>query len=444
MATTDRSLELISKEFGVEFSGKSKWDTLRGTLSRTLKAAASVADRRSQASSQGPQQWRLPLELLEQIVDHLHNDVATLRSCALVCRSLVASVRHYLFHRIVITGKNFVNAILLFVKNPHLTGHVRELYFEGGDGTAFESLRALLEGKDPPKLLRVFALVIAPRLSNVVRLTVKDIPFDAGVVAMFASPFPRLHTLSLFDCWFRCNADLDALVRAHPGVHTLRCGRLCSRYGASDHDYDVQPDPAKLAMRSLKVTEAYSPSPLTLMPWLVTHVEPETLVYTLYRLSQVAKLNHIIAGYASMRHLHVILYHWRKEDTKEVIDCPQAMAITPYYPPNLTTLTLDAKLHSLLLAVHILAQLDPHAFVRLSTVNITAHLKVEDVEAVDIEAWAGMDQTLSVLLSLGAVNFTNACRDTTHVEAGVNAIVKRLPVLNVRKVLSFAAQKPHT
>ncbi|KAH9856378.1 hypothetical protein C2E23DRAFT_944504 [Lenzites betulinus] len=437
METTERSLELISKEFGIEFPGKGKWGILRGTLSRTLKAAASVADRRSQTSPQGPRQWRLPLELLEQIVDHLHNDVAALRSCALVCRSLVASVRHYLFHRIVITAKNFVNAVLLFVKNPHLAGHVRELV-----RVAARPPR----GQGPPKLLRVFALVLAPRLSNVVRLTLKDVPFDAGVVALFASPFPRLHTLSLFDCWFRCNADLDALVRAHPGVHTLRCGRLCSRFGASDSDHGriAQPGAAKLAMRALKVTEAYSPSPLTLMPWLVTHVEPQTLVYTLYRLSQVAKLNHIIAGYASMRHLHVILYHWRTEDTKEVIDCPQAMAITPYYPPNLTTLTLDAKLHSLLLAVHILAQLDPHSFVRLTTVNICAHLKVEDVEAVDNVAWAGMNQTLSVLLSLGAVRFTNSCRDTTHVEAGVEAIVKRLPVLNVRKMLSFAAQKPHT
>lgn len=83
-----------------------------------------------------------------------------------------------------------------------------------------------------------------------------------------------------------------------------------------------------------------------------------------------------------------------------------------------------------------------HAFVRLSTVNIIAHVAVPEIEEVDMDAWAGMDQTLSVLLSLGAVNFINNCNDTSHMEAGSAAIVKRLPVLNVRKVLSFVPQRP--
>ncbi|KAI0351623.1 hypothetical protein OH77DRAFT_916301 [Trametes cingulata] len=444
----DASLALISKEYGIQFAEKRRWQDIRGSVSRTWRTAAKLARGRSRAEafpSPDPERaplrrWRLPLELLEQIVDHLYDDFPTLRSCALVCRALVPSVRHYLFHTILIHAKNFVDYVHLFVKNPHLTEHVRDLYFEAG-GNAFESLQALQQGKEPSKLLRVFALVIAPRLSNVVRLTMKDVPFDQNIVAMFAPHFPRLHTLSLFDCWFRCNADLDVLVKNHPLVHTMRCGRLCSIRGVSDPDLDVKPG-AKLTMRSLKVTEAYAPSPLTLMPWLVTHVNPETLTYTLYRLSQVAKLNQTIAGYPSLRHLHVILYHWRKGDTREVVECPETIALTPSYPPNIVTLTLDGKLHSLLLVVHMLAQLDPHSFVRLHTVNIIAHLYAEDVENVGMEAWAGMDQTLSVLLSLGAVNFTNSCTDPSHVEDGKAAIVARLPVLNVRNMLSFAAQKP--
>ncbi|KAI0370865.1 hypothetical protein BV20DRAFT_994151 [Pilatotrama ljubarskyi] len=443
----DASLTLLSKEFGIQFSEKRKWQNIRGTVTRTWKSATKLANRPSNAEAlpspsvgQPPmQRWRLPLELLEQIIDHLYDDFPTLRSCALVCRALVSSVRHYLFHTILIKAKNFVDYVQLFVKNPHLTEHVRDLYFEA-DGNAFESLQALQQGKQPSKLLRVFALVIAPRLSNVVRLTMKDVPFDENIVAMFAPHFPRLHTLSLFDCWFRCNADLDLLVKNHPLIHTMRCGRLCSIRGVSDPTLPAQPG-AKLTMRSLKVTEAYAPSPLTLMPWLVTHVNPETLIYTLYRLSQVAKLNHTIAGYPSLRHLHLILYHWRKSDTREVIECPETIALTPSYPPNIVTLTLDAKLHSLLLVVYMLAQLDPHSFVRLHTVNIIAHVLAEDVENVGLEAWAGMDKTLSVLLSLGAVHFTNSCNDPSHVEDGKAAIVARLPVLNVRNLLSFAAQK---
>ncbi|KAI0651299.1 hypothetical protein C8Q79DRAFT_899247 [Trametes meyenii] len=443
-ADVQSSLYALAKEFDIQFSKERRWQAVRGTVTRKWKSATKVVRRRSQLtpSNQTPSpqsRWRLPIELVEQIIDHLYDDFQTLRSCAVLCHGLVSYARRYLFHTVVIRENNFVDCVSLFVRNPHLAGHVRDVYFEG-DGKPFESLQALLNGDRPPKILRVFALVLAPRLPNVVRLTMKDIPFDQNIVAMFAPHFPRVFSLSLFDCWFRCNADLDDLIKNHPLVHTLRCGRLCSRYGASDQDFSVQPGPT-LTMRSLKITEAYSPSPLTLMPWLVTHIDPETLIYTLYRLSQVAKLNHTIAGYPSLRHLHVIFYHWRKSDTREVIDCPQAMALVPSYPPNLVTLTLDAKLHSLLLAVHALAQLDPHAFVRLTTVNITAHLLAEDVEAVALEAWAGMDQTLSVLLSLGAVNFTNACNDAAHIEDGAAAIIARLPVLTVRRVLSFSPKK---
>lgn len=300
-------LDAISKEFGLRFSEKRKWNVLRGTISRTWKAAAGIARRPQQSPHP---QWCLPLELLEQVVDHLHDELPTLRNCALVSHALVLPARRHLFNRILITGKNFVNAVLLFVKNPHLTCHVRELYFEAGDGTAFGSLQALLEGKQPPKHLRVFALVIAPRLPNVMRLTFKDAPFDQHIVAMFASHFPRLHTISLFDCWFRCNADLDTLIRGHPLIHTMRCGRLCAWY--SSRDLAEQPG-TKVTLRSLKITESDSSSSLTLIPWLVAHVNPEIFIYSLYQLSQVVELNNAIAALATLQHLHLTLPRWRKD-----------------------------------------------------------------------------------------------------------------------------------
>ncbi|KAL7278610.1 hypothetical protein ACG7TL_007611 [Trametes sanguinea] len=347
---------------------------------------------------------------------------------------MVYRSRRYLFHTILIQEKNFTRFVFLIIQQPHITGFVRDVYFEAG-GDAFSNL-----GRQPSTIVRVFALVIAPRLPNVLRLTVKDVPFTQDVVEMLDPSFPQLCALSLFDCWFTCHGNLETLVRNHPRVHTLRCGRLCSLHGADSPAADQTRTP--LQMRALKVTEAYAPTPLTLMPWLVNYVQPEKFTYTLYRLSQVAKLNQTIAGYASMRHLHIIFYHWRKGDTDAVIESPQVMELTPHYPPSLTTLTLDAKLHSLLLVVHLLARLDPHSFTRLQTVNIIAHVRADEIENIEYEAWAGMDQTLSVLLSLGAVNFTNSCQDPSHVEEGSAAIMARLRVLSVRNMLSFAAEKP--
>ncbi|KAI8972571.1 hypothetical protein BD414DRAFT_448397 [Trametes punicea] len=447
----EETLDCISKEFGIKFSDERKWAGIRRTVSLLTRRTSVKLARRSRAvrahtpdpKGSCSRRWRLPLELLEQIIEGLYDDRPTLRNCALVCHALVHPARRYLFERVVVHDRNLAQYVLLFLKNPHLAEYVRDLYFEAG-GNAFDALHTAPTHtlRPPSKILRVFALVIAPRLRNVVRLTMKDVPIDQDIVEMLAPSFPRLHTLSLFDCWFTCNGNLETLVKNHPLIHTLRCGRLCSLYG-SDWPLANQA-PVSLKMRSLKITEAYAPSPLTLMPWLIGHVQPETFTYTLYRLSQVAKLNHAIAGYVSLRHLHLIFYHWRKSDTDEVLECPEVMALNPRYPPNIVTLTLDAKLHSLFLVVHTLAQLDPHAFVRLRTVNIIAHVFAEDIESIAFDAWAGMDQTLSVLLSLGEVNFVNSCRDSSHVEDGRAAIVARLRVLHVRNILSFVAEKPWT
>ena len=175
-----------------------------------------------------------------------------------------------------------------------------------------EALKDMLEQKPPPKHLRVFAQVIAPRLPNVVRLTLKDVPFDQSIVDMFSTPFPRLHTLSLFDCWFRCNADFYALVHAHPLVHTLRVGRVSSLYGTAPPG----PNPsigAPISLRWLKISEAYSPSPLTMMPWITAASNPEHFTYTLYRLSQLQTLNNSIFDMPSLQHLHVVYYRWRND-----------------------------------------------------------------------------------------------------------------------------------
>ena len=128
-------------------------------------------------------------------------------------------------------------------------------------------------------------------------------------------------------------------------------------------------------------------------------------------------------------------------DIDEVQGSPAILSLTPRIPPTITTLTLDGKLDSFLLVAHTLAQLDPHAFVRLRTVHVLAHIDPHAVMAVPRDAWAGMDQTLSVLLSLGQVNFQNTCKDVSHVDAGWTALVANLPVLNARGVLMLTKQK---
>ncbi|KAI1790048.1 hypothetical protein LXA43DRAFT_528987 [Ganoderma leucocontextum] len=440
----DSSLKLISKEFGFKISEKRNRTGMRFSVSKTWKAATYLASRPNRPPPESPPSQQvvvLPSELLDHILDYLHDDGQALRNCSLACHALVPSARFHLFQKVKVNRGNFVRATTIFAgSTSHLAEYVRDLSLELGTrvgGSSFDHLRTLLDKAEIPVLLRVFMLVLSPRMRNVTRLILKDVPFDRGIVAMLAPNFPQLHTLSLFDCWFHCNADFDTLLRDHPLVRHLRCGRLSSLFGFAPMNGSQDADGPPLPLHSLKITEAYSPSPLTLMPWLVTHSDPDQYTYTLYRLDQVIKLQHCLLEFPSLKHLHIIFYHWRTEDVQEVLNVPAVLSLIPRNPPTVTTLTLDARMHSALQAVTLLGWLDPHSFVRLHTVNVLMHLREEDVTEVPPEMWGGMDQTLSVLLSLGAVNVFNVCQEEFHIEDGKKAVLERLPVLGARGVLKF-------
>ena len=315
------SLKLISKEFGFKISEPRKRTGIHFSVSKTWKAAAHLGSRPIRPPPQTPPVHHpmvLPPELLDHIVDYLHDDRQALRNCSLTCRALVASARFHLFQRVKIDNGNFVRATSIFAgSTSYLADYVRHLSLELGiplGGSSFAHLRTLLDKGEIPVLLRVFMLVLSPRMRNVTRLILKDVPFDRGIVAMLAPNFPQLHTLSLFDCWFHYNTDFDVLLKDHPLVRNLRCGRLSSIFGsAPTNGSQGVDDPPPVSLHSLKITEAYSPSPLTLMPWLVTRTDPEEYTYTLYRLGQVIKLHHCLLEFPSLRHLNVIFYRWRRE-----------------------------------------------------------------------------------------------------------------------------------
>ena len=467
----DSSLKLIGKEFGFKISEQRKHAGMRFYIFKTWKTATHLGGRPNRPPpspvSEIQQPMVLPSELLDHILDYLHDDRQALQSCSLVCHALVPSARFHLFQKVKVDSGNFARATSIFAgSTSYLAEYVRDLSLELGTpvgGSPFDHLRMLLDKGEIPVLLRVFMLVLSPRMRNVTRLILKDVPFDRGVVAMLAPNFPQLHTLSLFDCWFHYNTDFNALLRDHPLVRNLRCGRLSSLFGSAPMNGSQGINGPPVPLHSLKITEAYSPSPLTLMPWLATRCDPDEYTYTLYRLGQVIKLHHSLLEFPSLRHLHVIFYRWRIEglsshfpsakislvltfnsvDVQEVLNAPAVLSLIPRNPPTVTTLTLDARMHSALLAVTLLGWLDPHSFVRLHTINLLMHLREEDVAGVAPETWAAMDRTLSVLLSLGAVNIFNVCTEESHIEDGKKAVVERLPVLDARGVLRFdQVQRP--
>ena len=84
----------------------------------------------------------LPPELLDLIVDHLHNEPTTLRACCLVSKSWVPRTRRYLFARVVfVTPTCFIESWKLAFPHPSnpLAHHVRTLVFRGLDNCGFST-----------------------------------------------------------------------------------------------------------------------------------------------------------------------------------------------------------------------------------------------------------------------------------------------------------------
>ena len=288
-----------------------------------MRRAITKLDRRARARKESLPRYRpadpqanarLPPELFDHIIDYLHDDLKALRVCTLLCRLLLPSARFHLFRTVKVTTVNYKHWLSVFTRRaPELAIYVRYLTLENTK-QEFKDLQELMDTGKLDVVSAAFIEQIVPRTKDIQRLTLKGVPLDNTVVKTLATSFPKLDTLSLFDCWFRCNADLDRLVRDHPAIHTIRCGRVSSLYGFSPPD-SIGRIGRPLSLQQLKITEAYAPSPLTLMPWLVAHCNPEHFVYTIYRLSQITKLNQAIVGLQSLKHLHIIFYHWRNPGT---------------------------------------------------------------------------------------------------------------------------------
>ncbi|KAG6919633.1 hypothetical protein DXG01_003497 [Tephrocybe rancida] len=89
----------------------------------------------------------LPQELISDIVDHLHDDPATLRSCAVVCREWLSHSRFHIFHRIVLqppqptrsfftwTRKSAAHLLLRAIqRSPEIASYIRDVDIVEGIG----------------------------------------------------------------------------------------------------------------------------------------------------------------------------------------------------------------------------------------------------------------------------------------------------------------------
>ena len=89
----------------------------------------------------------LPGEDVDVIIDHLHDDVPSLKACALVCHSWLPSSRYHLFYKRTINDRRKAQDTPLFLSvNPALAAYIRHLDIKRGHSyfISFPELEALL------------------------------------------------------------------------------------------------------------------------------------------------------------------------------------------------------------------------------------------------------------------------------------------------------------
>jgi hypothetical protein len=151
-----------------------------------------------QLRSQRP---RLPPELIDRIIDHLHDCPKDLRRCSLVCKACLATSRFHIFYRIQIypssrsrsfhphsrgTSYRCLNLYQIIQKSPDIALYIRELLFSVG----FEG-RVMMDEKEWPHL----ETVLPQLLHSLTALTTFEIE---GINWTALSPSVRMAFRSVF------------------------------------------------------------------------------------------------------------------------------------------------------------------------------------------------------------------------------------------------------
>ncbi|KAF9816347.1 hypothetical protein IEO21_04100 [Rhodonia placenta] len=176
------------------------------------------ADSPAELAYNGP---RVPIELCEQIIDHLHDEHRSLSACSLACRSWVSTVRSIRFRHVCLATAAVPSFLALLQGSPTLGAHVRSLLLNFAEPSIDAQLQLRNDLDDvmshlhAVETLRLESLVVTPavvaalgRLLAVTRLEV-----GYGLIANAAEDLTAL---------VRSFARLTQLqIRAVPFAHRL-------------------------------------------------------------------------------------------------------------------------------------------------------------------------------------------------------------------------------
>ncbi|KZT71036.1 hypothetical protein DAEQUDRAFT_764260 [Daedalea quercina L-15889] len=194
---------------------------------------------------------RLPPELLEIVLDHLHDHAATLGTCALACRAFAHIARFHRFHAVKVDSTaRAIGLRELLAPSEDLGSLIQSLKLVGYYSTSISEL-----------------LLYLPSLHGLVELRLSRFTFtpDSTDHALLALEFPALRRLHLHSCEAFLYRNLTALVSSIPSLDTLGIENvIVLEPGPPD---DLQPPPA-----TLRTLDLYVPSYVNYALWRQKHI----------------------------------------------------------------------------------------------------------------------------------------------------------------------------
>ncbi|KAF8509131.1 hypothetical protein JB92DRAFT_2814372 [Gautieria morchelliformis] len=257
----------------------------------------------------------LPGELIDQVIDHLHDDSPSLRACCITCRAWAPSARFHIFHDIVLSDAERADALAVHLEtSPHISPLVRSLTINGHLDPAHKRLDYYLDAVIP---------AIAPKLTRLKTLRVKRVTLakqDPKVLSELIHNFSTLQELHISSITFNGFRDFAALIVVHPFLecldHEFIFWKSVTMESHWENVFQEYPD-----LHSQLWCIKLHPISLSMIDWLSSyyHVLPvHTLTqssYPIHQAPQMARLLQLI-GF-SLEHLTFSIYQCISESPEK-------------------------------------------------------------------------------------------------------------------------------
>ncbi|KAF8489866.1 hypothetical protein JB92DRAFT_1357219 [Gautieria morchelliformis] len=254
----------------------------------------------------------LPGELIDQVIDHLHDDSPSLRACCITCRAWVPSARFHIFRNIVLSAKHADALAVILETSPHIFPLVRSLTISGTSEQLHKEsdyLDAVIPTIAPKltklKTLRFYYVTLAQQHPNVLSALIHN--------------FSTIQELCIEGGGFNRPRDFATLIVAYPCLECLDVSRIWWRSATPErHCENVFQEYPDLLSRLRCIT--LNNLPLGVINWMSSyhHVLPVHTVTVnqssrifIHEIQQMARLFQLIGS--SLEHLTFCIYQYNLE-----------------------------------------------------------------------------------------------------------------------------------